>query len=298
MKKYFFQWRNTSLFLAMLLITYACDLINPDEDIPAYIKPQHAVVEGSEGPVDYKINDVWVNIGSKSYGAYEIPAIIPLLEEGEHEIILKAGIKLNGMSATRIPYPLYKSVKKTVFLLPGETVPDLDTLVFSYLDDLALPFPFEDDFEGSLNKFEKASNSDTTIFKTTNQDEIYPDGGYQSGKIVLDTAHKYFEIVTQDYLNNLPDPGAFLFLELNFKNDIPIDIGVYAIYSSFVNDQYVVSLSESSDWNKIYVNLSEVIIDNAQAIGIKLYFRGALESSGLENAEVLLDNIKVLYQDY
>ena len=37
-------------------------------------------------------------------GAFELPSTIPILADGEHNFSIYAGVKANGISATRIRY--------------------------------------------------------------------------------------------------------------------------------------------------------------------------------------------------
>ena len=90
-------------------------------------------------------------------------------------------------------------------------------------------------------------------------------------------------------------------MEINYKNDIPIEFGVLAINPIGEQDpfwDYV--LLEQEGWNKIYLRLTDAF----QILGgdtFRFAIRGIIpfdpESNDftLDNAEVLLDNIKVIH---
>ena len=66
---------------------------------PAYIKIND--IELNNSSTD-KITDAWVYIENQLQGVYELPAKFPVLETGVKEIRIKAGIKNNGISSSRI----------------------------------------------------------------------------------------------------------------------------------------------------------------------------------------------------
>ena len=69
---------------------------------PAYIKIND--IELNNSSTD-KITDAWVYIENQLQGVYELPAKFPVLETGVKEIRIKAGIKNNGISSSRVFYP-------------------------------------------------------------------------------------------------------------------------------------------------------------------------------------------------
>ena len=56
------------------------------------------------------ITDAWVYVDDGLIGAFELPATIPVLAEGKHKLEIRPGIKLNGISSTRAPYPFYQPI--------------------------------------------------------------------------------------------------------------------------------------------------------------------------------------------
>ena len=107
-----------SLYVAAISFT-GCDIINPSEKIPAYLHIDSFTLKGSYdsfGTLSHAITDVWVIIDNEFIGAYELPADIPVLKEGKKSMVLKAGIKENGITNTRLPYPFYDGYFSTVEL--------------------------------------------------------------------------------------------------------------------------------------------------------------------------------------
>ena len=101
--------RLQNLFLCLILIMFSaifmpsCNNFKGSQEIPAYLhvdtfhfSTNYAV----EGAASHKITDVSVYIDGSYQGYYELPATIPVLERGKHQLTLMAGIKLNGNSST------------------------------------------------------------------------------------------------------------------------------------------------------------------------------------------------------
>ena len=68
-------------FFLISFIT-ACDIINPEEDIPAYIEilPYEYSPE-SGGSSSTKITDGWIYVDGEFLGAFNLPSTIPVLAD-------------------------------------------------------------------------------------------------------------------------------------------------------------------------------------------------------------------------
>ena len=106
-----------SLVLLNLLLV-SCEK-NDKNMIPSYIKINSISINNSEET--HNITDAWVYINDNLQGVYELPAHFPVLYTGNQRIRIKAGIKQNGISSTRIPYPFYESFLDTINLVLDST---------------------------------------------------------------------------------------------------------------------------------------------------------------------------------
>ncbi|MES2398217.1 MAG: hypothetical protein V4549_19535, partial [Bacteroidota bacterium] len=114
------------LFLSIFIVTtfISCELYNPAEPIPAYIridKIDLATIPG-QGTDSHKITDAWVYIDEQLIGCFELPATFPVLYEGSHQVKIAPGIKVNGIAATRSPYPFFNPNTQVVSFQKGATV--------------------------------------------------------------------------------------------------------------------------------------------------------------------------------
>lgn len=100
------------LFLVTLLTYSGCKVLDPDEEVPSYlyIKPFEVNVSNPiYGTASDKITDAWVYVDGAFWGIYELPAYIPYFGTDSTRIIIRPGIKQNGISSKRVYYPFYES---------------------------------------------------------------------------------------------------------------------------------------------------------------------------------------------
>ena len=107
------------VYLPIVLVLFtACEIINPEEDIPSFIcinEFEYAEVGTA------KIVDAWIYIDNDLQGIYPIPNTIPILKNGEQKLYIAPGIKKNGISSTRANYPFYKWHQEEIYLSPLDT---------------------------------------------------------------------------------------------------------------------------------------------------------------------------------
>ena len=100
------------LLLLLFPFLVGCQLFDQPEIAPSYIHIENfnfIITNSNQGTNSEKITDAWVYIDDTPAGVYELPANFPVLEEGKHKVRIRAGIKENGISGTRVPYPFYAS---------------------------------------------------------------------------------------------------------------------------------------------------------------------------------------------
>ena len=292
----------TVVLLFVVFILNGCYKFDGDETIPAYIsidKINLNTYYSEEGTNSSDIDDVWIYLDDGLIGVFEfpesdtVPLIFPALASGKHKLEIRPGIKLNGISSTRVPYPFYKPIIYEDFdFIPGTTQP-LGILTTEYYSDAK--FAWLEDFEQSSISFE---NFDDTIIEQTQPENnpiafLSPDSRY-SGEINLTTERSQYSGASYNSFD-VPVAGTITILEINFKTNNYLQVGL------LIRDQYgleqkdLVILNHSSEWTKIYINLGSNLSLFPSAIDYKVWFRAGLESD-LSSAKILIDNIKVVYR--
>jgi hypothetical protein len=284
---------SPNFFYAAVLFSAAvfssCNIINPSEPVPAYLKisPFNFVITDiSQGTASNKIEDVWVYVDDELQGTYELPANFPVIGTGSHSIKLRPGIYLNGIKSYRFPYAFYSIYDTVINLEPGKEYA-IDP-VTSYTAGLQFTTESFDNSGGII--FDTTSNSDTQMLITTNAAEVFEGAG--SGKAFVDSSASRLEIATGNL--TLPIFGQEkTFVEFHYKTSIPLLVGVIA--NGYTPDHIpIISLKPNSEWNKIYLEITNIVHATPEATSFRIYFNAAVYELN-ETGTVYLDNFKVIH---
>lgn len=264
----------------------SCDTINPKEDVPSYIQidTQKVIIQDivKEGSSNHGISDAWVYIDDKLQGSYEPPVKFPVLATGSHKITLIAGIKTNGISATREEYPFYKEyIIDTI--LPESGVLKIHP-EYTYIDNVHF---WIEDFQDSDIKIspQPGMNSDTVIVREANPDI----SGEYYGVIYVNANNPIFNAATSAETDPIYyfQANRRMFLEMQYKNNQKFWVGLYADGIPYP----IELINPSSTWNTVYIDLTPTIKTHP-AERYMLFFN--TEWNGSNQGEVFLDNIKIV----
>lgn len=267
----------------------SCEIINPDEEIPAYIHIPAYILTTTfdQGSASHNITDAWVYLNDDIQGVYELPVTFPVLGSGDQKLTIRPGIKINGIASTRIAYPFYTESVLNVTLEP--TV--IDTLQLSTSYKTSSKFAWIEDFESPGLSIESLSFSDTSLMKTSEEDKVFE--GISSGRIVLDETRKSYHGVSVDAFK-LPGGLTPSYLELDFKTNHPFVVGLIANGSGSTTVLEILVLNTTEEWKKVYVNTGATVSRQTGVIDYTVYIRANLESDYAE-AEILIDNLKLVH---
>lgn len=277
------------LSLILLVILNSCEIYNPEEEIPSYIHIDSiSLVTNSalQGSNSNKITDAWIYIDDQLIGAFELPVTFPVLVEGRHQIKVRAGIKMNGIAATRIRYPFYGFYLQDIDL-SREKITKVDPVV-NYSS--VATFTWMENFENPGISISTSINSDTTFQKTQLSSEVFE--GTTAMAVYLDESHPFFECISSSGYD-LPKAGDDVFLEMNYKSNNPFSIGIYAHKPSGTKQTEALIINPSDSWNKIYISLTSVVSGEPDATGYSIYL-GMVKESSVANPTLLIDNIKLV----
>jgi len=278
--------------LCLVGIISSCNIINPDEEIPAYVEVRGINVGSNyltQGTTSANITDVWVYAEGVLLGVYELPARIPILLSGKHKISFGAGIKANGISSTSEFYNLYKFHEVELDLIPGQ-VTVVDTFTVNYFS--ALQYTWYEDFEKDTSG--GGISLDTTGISLA---DIFPDSvdvfeGNRSLKMQVTTAQNFIEC--RSVGDGYPLPvGKDVYLEMDYKCTQPFVMGLIGVTTNGDKLIPIIRLNEKAEWNKIYIRLGPYVNFNVTAFKFKVYFRLALQAP-LTEGTVYLDNLKLI----
>ncbi len=275
-------------FLFISFLYQSCEEININEGVPSYISIPLIEVDSAQSGVgsnSNKITDAWVYFDNNLQGVYPLPTTFPVLLSGKKNISIKAGIKNNGIAATREKYPFYDYFNAEITLAKNSTLL-LDSIVVSYADNLDFHII---DFENGSKEFEATSSSDTTFLLAN--DTVFEGN---SGGVHLGSPHLTFEIATEKI--QLPKVGTPVYVELNYKCNTAFQVGVFANYDQEpVIIQSILTINPKLEWNKIYIDLTSAIINTQNADSHKVFISMKRDINSNEIAELYVDNFKIVY---
>ncbi|MDX1666996.1 MAG: hypothetical protein R3350_07195 [Saprospiraceae bacterium] len=284
-------------FFAGAIILTACDITDLSGEVPAYIYIDQFEVftEPPEGSSSANITEAWLTVDGNFLGAYSLPAIVPVLERGEKEISLQAGIKDNGIGITREIYPFYTAFQTSIDLMPERT----DTLRPTIGYRQRTKFAFVENFEDSGHLFRELRAGDP--FNRVQLSGRQAFEGSSSALIQLDAERPFVEIATLRSFRSLTADGVFVYLEVNYRSDVPVVFGIIGIDPARPGSEtplFDPGFNPSEEWNKIYFNLSPLFQQlNFDEYKIALQAFIPLEDGALvrQEAEIRLDNIKLVH---
>jgi hypothetical protein len=295
-KTYFFL----SAVALFILGIGSCEIINPEEGIPAFlhIEAVDLQTDPGQGTDSHNITDVWLSIDGDFLGVYPLPATIPILEKGERLVSIQPGIKTNGINSTPDIYPFYEPFEVTMTLEANVT----HTIepVFKYFDNVQ--FSFIEEFEGLGHIFQEIRIGDEEndeISLSSLPEDVFE--GEHSGMVKLDSSSSVIEIGTISRYSTLGDNSFQTYLEVNYKSDVPVFFGLvgYEFLGSIGGDAlYDNGFVETTEWKKIYFNLSKPIITDdyeEYQVAFQAFIPKEDGNITLDSARVLLDNIKLVH---
>ena len=268
-------------FIILVISIFSCSKEN--DSIPAYVEINtvNLLTDPNFGESTENISDIWFYVDDILQGVYEIPVQFPILEQGTKNIRIRAGVKANGISSTRIQYPFYSSYIDTIELNKDESINISPEFTYNNAYQAII-----EDFESSGTIIDSTLNSEID-FSIITEDQL---NYYAYAKI--DTPNINFEVSTQDLI--LPQQGAPVYLEIDYKCSTEFLVGVYVNYSQNVEKKDLIWVTSKEDWNKIYINLTQTISESIGAVSFKVFVN--MRRMGDSNSEeISFDNVKILY---
>jgi len=280
------------LILPFTIMVFAACKDAP-EQIPAYLNLKPFEVSAAGGADWQKITDGWVYVNGEYLGAYTLPALVPVLAEGESEVILFPGVKENGIENTPNIYPYLTKFTKKYNLTGGQTTAVQATTDYDLDNKYAFGIGRGDFDGGSFIALENRDSDDVL------NSELTSVGAFAGKSILLqvDTAHPTMDVATEK-MDNLPILGApEVWLEINYKTDIPFFL--YLLSGPQQRSGFVFLFNTSEEWNKTYLNITSNIVTSGESEQ-RLFFRLSLPKNNAGNftrnsGKVMIDNIRVVH---
>jgi len=243
-----------------------------------------------EGTDSNNIAEVWVYSETDVLGVFPLPATIPVLQENGEDVVhitLLPGVRVNGISSTRKPYPFYEVIELDVNYVPG----GVDTVEFHSNYVSGVEVILAENFE-SANRFQASSTSTAEIVRTF--DPVWVFEGAVSGLIMLSEDASHVTSTTQEQLYDLSGDVA-TFLEFNYRCDNSFAVGLEAIGGINPERTPIIVLNPTGEeWNKMYLDLGPFLRSTPTAYGYEITLDAILDM-GEESGYVVVDNFKIVH---
>ena len=271
----------TTSFSIFILFLNGCGKENA---VPAYVYiPSFSLTTKSgEGSNAHKITDAWVYVDGQINGVFQMPITLPIVELGQHEITVFAGIRNNGTRSNPIINPFFEAYKISLNLKAGK----VDTLRPTTAYIANTQFKIMENFETG-NIFTVDRDNDATL-RFTNIDNGFEG---KSGQIVLTKANPIMEKASSAKAQ-LSDSAENIYLEMNYKTQAELTVGLVGSDNLGDISTFKITLFPTKEWNKTYINLTNEAKDLKKK-DFQIVFRSLLPDT-LSTATILIDNVKLI----
>lgn len=270
------------------------------EPTPSYIKITEAefLFNNPEltGIGGTNISDVWLYIDNQLAGLYQLPAVVAIAGEGNHEIRLASGIRISGVQSLQLAYPFHRQFNAGTLNLTG-----LDTFTitpdFEYRGGSV--FAWKEDFESTLG-----SSMDTILGSLADLEQVaVPNSPFfiqtQAGHARLTEELSYFKAATDD-LYPIPITALPFFLEMDYSCNQQFVVSILIKrFGDVIREQSVIFLNPTTStttpvWNKIYIEMTPFISGQVDAEGFGFSIT-AYHDSRVEEGLIYFDNFKLIH---
>jgi hypothetical protein len=283
--------RSAAAAFGMAVLLAGCELINPEERVPAFLRMEQYSISTTAGqgyPI-HNLKDAWVYHNEELIGVYELPSSIPILAEGPTELRIKPGMRVSGQVGQRSSHPFLNDLEPTITLFPDSHVVYNPTVTYRS----GSVFKWMEEFEGAGVTVVTTAQNDGELARVQGAEAF----AGQSLKLSLTGSQLVMECATA-LAYTLPKAGAPIILELTYRNNNRLFIGLISSQPTGSAQTTIMALNPSPDeWNHVYINVGETVSSSslANAIGHQVFF-GFIRDEGLTGeAYAIIDNIKLIH---
>lgn len=285
------------LFVVATLF-HSCD--QEKEPIPSYLHIAKFTVSSNGTTQGLPTNEV---VGAKVFvngaelGNFELPVTIPVLAKGNCKVEVFPNVKENGISSEQKYYKVYQSFLDTLELREGK----IDTIQPHTEYRSACTFDWIEDFEDqavSLTQSGMDNTPDSIKVIPTNTpgvDQPFSGSNYCGLISLTQDSALIFERSTLNPFT-VPNLGAAVYVELDIKTNIDVQIGIYSDNNVDIIQSPVMVVYNTNDvWKKIYVNLAPETGDLSAGTKIRVFFGTYKDKTVTGEKHIYLDNLKLVY---
>lgn len=288
--------KRVCFFSTLVLLFFAC---GKDVPVPAYITVnKFTVLENTEavneqGELNNNFTDAWVYIDGDLKGVFELPVTLPIGQEGQKKITVIAGVRNNGISATKVRYPFVQNYEVNVTLSPKDTT--IINPTTSYYPNLSF---WIEDFEDPTSVSIEESGYSLAHLTTIDDPAILKYGAY-FGLVNLSVQDSLWQALTSQELSLSAGSDVYLEIDYYATNNVLTGLTAFNVPAQTVSPNPYIQLNAEDGttvkWKKIYIDLHEIVDYEANATYFKIALSAVLPVDLKESAMICIDNIKVIH---
>ena len=273
------------LFISLVVLSACGD----EAEVPVYLRLEEPefFIGTNEGTDKQEINEHFVFHNTALLGGYSTGKNIPILAEGEDELLIFAGIRRNAVSTQPNIYFMFLADTMRADFQPGQTYTFKPT--YRYSENVL--FHFIEEFESGTDFIiDLDGNNDSRVVPT-------PGLGYNgTGGGVIDLTKDYpVCLVSTDALyDQFPSIGDVI-IEMTYKTDVEMRVGVRGVTPTTgqSDEEFRVGLRPTDEWTKVYIDVN-TLIRGSRHDQFQVLIGAALDTFQNDQGRVILDDIKFL----
>jgi hypothetical protein len=288
-----------TIFVFSILLS-ACD--KEKEIVPSYLHISKFTLTAkplTQGLGTFEIPSAKVFVNGMEIGNFELPVTLPVTTEGLVKIEIFPNVKENGLGNTQKYYKPYNYYSGEITLRKG----GIDTIkpAITYKD--SAKFRFIEDFENQGTKLEPSgTNIDDSFMiistSTPGVDQPFAGSNFCGYLNMKTDSFGVFQRSTIETFSNLPNLGTDIYVELDIKTNINLQVGILVYDGTYwVPIPVMVAFPTNNKWKKFYVNLKPETGDLSAGSLVKIFVGCYKDDNDTEDKYVYIDNIKLLYVD-
>jgi len=276
------------LSIIVVLLIGSCGFYDKAEVPVSFLKIDSIdqMTTGGQGFNSHALKDIWVYADNELLGVFTPPVDVPVIPTSDStEIIIFPGIRNNGVALNPIIYPFMDRYESTMAIDVGETV-EIDP-VFNYRSTVV--FEMIEGFEGNHGF---TYDADTSLATSILVSETEYFEGNKSGHFSVDENNRTVQVATDLQFSTESLDGREVYLELDYKNDSPLWIGLITTSPSLEIKKFKVFLQAREDWNKVYIDFTnELAFNQVETYRVVL----GISLGSAVTGDAYVDNIKLIH---
>ena len=271
----------------LLLLTACKKTTAPSPAFLSYERP-FIIIAGDTLLADGDI-DAWVYPAGRFLAVVEESQRLPLTVPVSQPILTAGGVRVNGITLTRKPYPFWQydtlwhefRAEEVYFYRP----------IYTYFPDTLINFFQKEDFESPQLSF-RIPNAGDPYAATLRRTFQNPRRGFWCGEVSMAPNQIFQAESDPPFLF----PNSEVWLEISVRGDRNLGIGLTRENKQtgafITRDVYLIIRPPDESWKTFYVNLTPWMQEGSALYRFRLYLTSIADST--QSSKLYIDDVRLL----